>query len=134
MLIWCNAHSKCRLPNTSTAAPAGSIQHLLRILESPTIGELALSLQDPFPVGFDDSAANRSCAVVPAAVAAAGGRDVKFVRPQNGQLGGILGSLGAHKEEALSANGTSAGRQVLSLPPFASRQWPARHFGEPQGS
>lgn len=58
---------------------------------------------------FGDPAANRTCKVVSAAVAAQGGRSVEFVRPANGQIGGILGSLGAHKDEALSSNGTKVG-------------------------
>lgn len=72
-------------------------------------------LQDPFPVGFGGPAANRSCAVVAAAVAPAGGRSVEFVRPRNGQLGGILDSLGSHRVEALSANGASPAESVCRL-------------------
>lgn len=76
---------------------------------------MARHLQDPFPVGFSDAEANRSCAVVAAAVAPAGGRSVDFVRPRNGQLGGILDSLGSHRDEVLSANGVCSAEIVCSV-------------------
>ena len=66
-------------------------------------------------MGFSDPEAKRSCAVVAAAVAPAGGRSVDFVRPRNGQLGGILDSLGSHKDEVLSANGAWSAATVRML-------------------
>ena len=68
---------------------------------------------DPFPLDFESPAANRTCSVVRAAVSGAGRARVQFVRPENGALGGILQTLGAHREEALSNNGGGGGGGVV---------------------
>ncbi len=62
---------------------------------------------DPFPADFGSTAANRTCAVVAAAVSGAGGMEVRFVRPVNNTaIGGILDTLDTHKNAALAAAGT----------------------------
>ena len=66
-------------------------------------------------MGFGEVTARRKCELVRAAVASDGGRNVEFVRPQDGLLAGILDSLGSNKHSLIATNGAHLEMRAAQL-------------------